>query len=194
MKFSMMMSVLAVALAVATTGCRYDKSGKGAGAGAGAGASDIGGSAINGSDVSANSEIETDEFDVKSLGGKGNFEDLYKKCTDVEFAPVYFGFDSSVVPSGEQSKIEEVVRHLTERTERVVVVEGNCDERGSNEYNLSLGETRAITLRNYLVQGGISADRIQTRSYGEDKPAVEGHDESAYSQNRRGEFVIFTTK
>jgi peptidoglycan-associated lipoprotein len=73
----------------------------------------------------------------------------------------------------------------------VVVVEGHCDERGSNEYNLSLGENRATIVRNYLVQGGISADRIQTRSYGKEKPAVVGNDESAYSLNRRGEFAIY---
>ena len=56
---------------------------------------------------------------------------------------------------------------------------------------MSLGENRAIIIRNYLVQNGIAADRIQTRSYGAEKPAVEGHDESAYALNRRGEFVIF---
>jgi outer membrane protein OmpA-like peptidoglycan-associated protein len=122
---------------------------------------------------------------------EGRFEDLYTKCTDVNFTPVYFGFDSTVVPQGELGKIDAVVQHLTEKRDRVVVVEGHCDERGSNEYNLPLGENRAIIIRNYLVQGGISADRIQTRSYGEEKPAVDGHDESAWSKNRRGEFGIF---
>ena len=73
----------------------------------------------------------------------------------------------------------------------MTVIEGNCDERGSNEYNMSLGENRAIIIRNYLIQSGISADRIQTRSYGEEKPAVMGSDESAWSRNRRGEFAIF---
>ena len=73
----------------------------------------------------------------------------------------------------------------------MVVVEGHCDERGSNEYNMSLGENRAIIIRNYLVQNGIAADRIQTRSYGEEKPAVMGSDESAFSRNRRGEFAIY---
>ena len=71
------------------------------------------------------------------------------------------------------------------------MIEGNCDERGSAEYNLSLGENRAIIVRNYLVQSEIAADRIQTRSYGEEKPAVDGHDESAWAKNRRAEFVIF---
>ena len=177
MKFSTILAVFAVALSVATTGCKYDKAGKG---GAGSG----NGSDINGQDISG----ETGSI---SGASEGKFEDLYTRCTDVDFAPVYFGFDSTVVPQGELGKIDAVAQHLTAKTDRVVVVEGNCDERGSNEYNLTLGENRAIIIRNYLVQSGIAADRIQTRSYGAEKPAVDGHDESAWAKNRRGEFAIF---
>ena len=175
MKFSTILAVFAVALSVATTGCKYDKAGKG-----GAG----NGNDINGQDISG---------DSGSISGasEGKFEDLYTRCTDVNFAPVYFGFDSTVVPQGELGKIDAVAQHLTAKTDRVVVVEGNCDERGSSEYNMSLGENRAIIIRNYLVQSGIAADRIQTRSYGAEKPAVDGHDESAWAKNRRGEFAIF---
>ena len=176
MKFATMTAVLAAALCM--TGCRYDKAGKGGDDGAG-----------TAQDISA--------LDDASQGGtigsasEGKFEDLYTRCTDVNFEPVYFGFDSSVVPQGELGKIDAVAQHLQSRTDRVVVVEGNCDERGSNEYNMALGENRAIIVRNYLVQNGIAADRIQTRSYGEEKPAVEGHDESAWARNRRGEFAIY---
>jgi len=173
MKFSMVMTVLAITLAVATSGCRYSKA-KGAG-----------NDSANGSDIS------TSEGGNIGDVSEGKFEDMYTRCTDVNFAPVYFGFDSTVVPQGELGKIDEVARHLTDRTDRVVVIEGNCDERGSNEYNMSLGENRSIIVRNYLVQNGIAADRIQTRSYGEEKPAVDGHDESAWSKNRRAEFAIF---
>lgn len=176
MKFSMVLAVCALALCM--TGCRYDKAKKGGAAGAdSANASDI--STLEGGDVSLAGASE------------GKFEDLYQRCTDVDFAPVYFGFDSTVVPQGELGKIDAVAQHLTAKTDRVVVVEGNCDERGSHEYNMSLGENRALIIRNYLVQSGITADRIQTRSYGAEKPAVDGHDESAYARNRRGEFVIF---
>lgn len=179
MKFSTIMAIMAVTLAVVATGCKYDKAKKGAGAGDGA----------NGSDINAQ-DISSQEGSIGSAS-EGKFEDLYTRCTDVDFAPVYFGFDSTVVPQGELGKIDAVAQHLTAKTDRVVVVEGNCDERGSNEYNMSLGENRAIIVRNYLVQNGISADRIQTRSYGEEKPAVDGHDESAWSRNRRGEFAIY---
>ena len=180
MKFSTILAVFAVGLAVVSTGCKYDKAGKG---GAGAGGAGTG-SDINGQDISSQ------EGSI-SGASEGKFEDLYTRCTDVNFAPVYFGFDSTVVPQGELGKIDAVAQHLTAKTDRVVVVEGNCDERGSSEYNMSLGENRAIIIRNYLVQSGITADRIQTRSYGAEKPAVDGHDESAWAKNRRGEFAIY---
>ncbi len=186
MKFTTILAALAVAVAVC--GCRYDKprvrGGAGAGGDAMGGAQDIATNA-EGTDIATEGSLSD-----ANMAGK-NFEDLYKRCTDVSFAPVYFGFDSTVVPQGELGKIEAVAAHLTERPDRVVVVEGNCDDRGSNEYNMSLGENRAIIVRNYLVQSGIAADRIQTRSYGEEKPAVMGEGESVWSQNRRGEFVIF---
>ena len=179
MKFSTILAVFTMALAVVSTGCKYDKAGKG-GAGDGTTGSDITGQDISGGDTG-----------TIAGASEGKFEDLYTRCTDVEFAPVYFGFDSTVVPQGELGKIDAVAQHLTAKTDRVVVVEGNCDERGSSEYNMSLGENRAIIIRNYLVQNGIAADRIQTRSYGAEKPAVDGHDESAWAKNRRGEFAIY---
>ena len=180
MKLSTISVVMMVAFAVALSGCRYNKANGGAGDGS-----------ANGSDISAvDGGINAQEGSIAGAS-EGRFEDMYTKCTDVSFLPVYFGFDSTVVPQGELGKIDAVVQHLTEKTDRVVVVEGHCDERGSNEYNLPLGENRAIIIRNYLIQGGISSDRIQTRSYGEEKPAVDGHDESAWSQNRRGEFGIY---
>lgn len=81
--------------------------------------------------------------------------------------------------------------HLQQNANHVLVVEGHCDERGSNEYNLSLGENRAISVRTRLVQLGVQGDRIQTRSYGEEKPAVAGSGEEAWRLNRRGEFSLF---
>ena len=180
MKFSTILAVFAMGLAVVATGCKYDKAGK---KGAGDGAS--------GSDINAQ-DISSQEGSI-SGASEGKFEDMYTRCTDVDFAPVYFGFDSTVVPQGELGKIDAVAQHLTAKTDRVVVVEGNCDERGSSEYNMALGENRAIIIRNYLVQNSIAANRIQTRSYGAEKPAVDGHDESAWAKNRRGEFAIYDT-
>ncbi len=181
MKISTVMTVLAVALCVA--GCKYNKAGKGAGDGDNA----------SGQDISSQSGIDSATSGSIGDASEAKFEDLYQRCTDVDFAPVYFGFDSTVVPQGELGKIDAVAQHLSSHGERVAVIEGNCDERGSNEYNMSLGDQRAIIIRNYLVQSGIAANRIQTRSYGEEKPAVEGHDEGAWARNRRGEFAIYDT-
>ena len=191
MKFSMMMAVFAVALSFAVSGCKYSSlnNGKGAGDGAGAGA---GLGAAEGAEIPTTGLDEAQAGDLSDAGvGDRPFEEYCTRCTDVEFAPVYFGFDSTVVPQGEIGKIDAVAQHLADNANRVVVVEGNCDERGSNEYNMALGENRAGIIRNYLVQSGIDASRIQTRSYGEEKPAVDGHDEGAWAMNRRGDFAIF---
>ena len=181
MKFSTMTVVLAAALCMA--GCKYDKAAKGGVPGDGK---------ANASDISTSADINADEGSLDSLS-EPKFEDLYAKCTDVDFAAVYFGFDSTVIPQGELGKVDLVAEHLKAKPERVVLVEGNCDERGSNEYNMTLGENRAIIVRNYLVQNGIAESRIQTRSYGEERPAAEGHDESAWALNRRAEFGIYDT-
>jgi peptidoglycan-associated lipoprotein len=108
-----------------------------------------------------------------------------------QFMPVLFAYDSSQINPGERSKIEEVADHLRRNSSVGVIVEGHCDERGSREYNLALGERRALAVRAYLIGLGIDGGRIQTKSYGEEKPAAYGHDEESWSMNRRGEFVLF---
>ena len=181
MKVSTIMAVTAIVITVVSAGCRYDKAAKGA-----EGAGD---DAATASDITT-SESEVQEGNIAGAS-ENRFEDMYARCNDVSFAPVYFGFDSTVVAQEELGKIDAVSDHLKGNETRVVVVEGNCDERGSNEYNLSLGENRSIIIRNYLIQNGIDVSRIQTRSFGEEKPANPGHDEGAWAQNRRGEFGIY---
>lgn len=107
-----------------------------------------------------------------------------------QFTPVYFDYDSSQIKDSERSKIEEVASHLKSNPATKLVVEGHCDERGSNEYNLALGERRALAIRAYLVGLGIDAANIQTRSLGEERPVAPGNDDSAWRLNRRGEFVL----
>ena len=131
-----------------------------------------------------------DENGTPATGLPFDQDPNFVRCTDVAFEPVYFGFDASNLQQSEMAKIEAVAAHL-KKTGRVVIVEGNCDERGSNEYNLSLGEIRAIAIRDYLVTLGVDPTKIQTKSYGEEKPAVVGHEEGAWSKNRRGEFAAF---
>lgn len=107
------------------------------------------------------------------------------------FDPVLFAYDSSQVSPSERGKVEIVAGYLKENPATAVIIEGHCDERGSREYNLALGERRALAVRSYLAGLGIEADRIQTKSLGEESPAASGHDESAWKLNRRGEFVLY---
>lgn len=115
-----------------------------------------------------------------------------RRITDpaAQFAPVYFDFDTFAVPHAELAKIDAVVAFLKQNPGTGVVVEGNCDERGTLEYNRALGERRALTVKDALISRGIAESRIRTLSYGEDRPAVEGADELAWSRNRRAEFVM----
>jgi peptidoglycan-associated lipoprotein len=106
---------------------------------------------------------------------------------------VHFDFDSATVKSDEKSNVQAVAAHLKGDPTSAIRIEGHCDERGTEEYNRSLGERRALALREELVRNhGIEPDRIDTLSYGEDRPAAAGHDESAWKQNRRGEFILLT--
>lgn len=106
--------------------------------------------------------------------------------------PVYFELDSSDLSAANQKTLDEDAALLKRYTSWAVTVEGHCDERGTAEYNLALGERRAITARAYLVSLGIAADRLRTVSYGKEFPFDPGHDESAFAKNRRAHFVITT--
>lgn len=108
-----------------------------------------------------------------------------------QFGPVHFDYESATITTPERPVIERVAAHLRANPRDRLLVEGHCDERGSNEYNLALGERRAIAVRAYLVALGIEAQRIQTISYGEERPACAGHDEEAWRGNRRAEFALF---
>lgn len=103
---------------------------------------------------------------------------------------IHFDFDKSSIKASEQSKLNDVANYLNSNKSAAVRVEGNCDERGTEEYNRSLGERRALAAREYLVRLGVDASRIDTISYGEDKPVDPAHNESAWSQNRRDDFVV----
>ena len=105
------------------------------------------------------------------------------------FAPVMFAYDSAALNPSQAAICEAVASHLMGRGG--VILEGHADERGSRDYNLTLGERRALAVRAYLIELGVSPSQIQTRSYGEEKPANGNHDETAWSENRRVEFAIY---
>jgi peptidoglycan-associated lipoprotein len=105
---------------------------------------------------------------------------------------IHFEYDSAVVKPSEHSKVTAVADYLKSNSSNAVKVEGHCDERGTDEYNRSLGERRAQAIREALVKSGVDAGRVDTVSFGRDRPVDTGHSEAAHRKNRRGEFVALT--
>ena len=104
---------------------------------------------------------------------------------------VFFAYDSAVIGEAERPKLETLAEHLRQHANYSAVIEGPCDERGSDEYNRALGEARALVVRDYLVSLGIDTTRLETISYGEEQPvAPNSTSEAGHRQNRRAEFII----
>ncbi len=108
----------------------------------------------------------------------------------VPLKDVFFDYDRAVVRDDQKAALNDNAGWLKANTKAKLLIEGHCDERGTAEYNLALGERRAKAVKDYLVGAGIPPDRISTISYGEERPFVLGHDESAWKWNRRAHFVL----
>ena len=105
---------------------------------------------------------------------------LYKRS-------VYFDYDSNVVKDEYRGMVQAHSRYLTDKRDAHIRIEGNCDERGSREYNLALGQRRAESVKKIMTVLGVPDARVETVSYGEEKPVAPGHDEAAWAQNRRAD-------
>ena len=116
----------------------------------------------------------------------GTQEDLVVNVGD----RVFFEFNTNDLTSEARATLDRQSAWLKKYSNIEVTIEGHCDERGTREYNLALGDRRATAVKNYLVADGISASRVKTISYGKERPAVLGHNESAWAQNRRGVTVV----
>ena len=103
---------------------------------------------------------------------------------------VYFDFDSSLLRDDARPLLQELAQKVKANPRAKIRIEGNCDERGTEEYNLGLGAHRADAARKYLLSLGVASSRIETVSYGAEKPKYTGHDEGAWSKNRRDDFVV----
>ena len=103
---------------------------------------------------------------------------------------IYFDFDSAALQVQAKQELQKISTWLSQNLDKTIRIEGNCDERGTEEYNLALGERRAVAAKNYLVSLGIPPKNITTISFGEEKPADPGHNEEAWAKNRRDEFNI----
>jgi len=120
---------------------------------------------------------------------KVNLEDLlFDPASASGLKIVYFDFDSSSLRPDAMATLKDNAEKIKAVPNVIVQIAGHCDERGTQEYNLALGERRALAVRAYLIQMGVSGDRLVTISYGKEAPAVQGHDEASWSKNRRAEF------
>jgi peptidoglycan-associated lipoprotein len=117
------------------------------------------------------------------------YKRLHGRCSDNLF-PIYFDFDQYGIRADMTEVLVKNAEHMQSVPGGAIVIEGNTDDRGTNEYNLALGERRAMAAKQYLVDLGVSASRIQTISYGEERPLFTGQDEESYSQNRRDDFIM----
>jgi peptidoglycan-associated lipoprotein len=108
-----------------------------------------------------------------------------------ELSTIYFDFDKATIRSDQRGNLQADAEAIKGQPGiGVITLQGNCDERGSEEYNLALGERRAASVKKYLVDLGVPSSRLKTVSFGESKPAVPGHDESAWKWNRRVDFAV----
>ncbi len=108
----------------------------------------------------------------------------------VPLKDIFFNFDDATIRADQKAVLQEDFQWLKRHPQVKVALQGNCDERGTEEYNLALGQRRADSVKNYLVAEGIPADRLSTISFGKDRPFAPGHDEKAWSLNRRDHFAM----
>lgn len=196
MKLTKSVNLLAVALVLSLTavGCKTKKSGPtplgGQGNVAGIGNRDIQNATpwMNGGidDPNASSLENSTGYEAAAFDPDQMIQDR----TAFAAQTVYFGYDSSSISSSEHPKLEMIAGALQADPSARLLIEGHCDERGTEEYNRSLGERRALSARETLAALGVDPARVATRSYGEDRPAELGHDQEAWRLNRRDEFVL----
>lgn len=136
----------------------------------------------------------TDPNEPIAAANPDTFEGMLMDRAAFAADTIHFDYDKSIVKASEVGKLKPVITALKASPHNKLLIEGHCDERGTEEYNRALGERRALAVRAQLVKAGISPDRLRTVSYGEDKPAALGHDEAAWAKNRRGELVLLKPK
>ena len=138
--------------------------------------------------------VTVDQSGNIGLSDLDEFENMLMDRDALAAQTVYFEVDRSEIHPDDLGKVEAVAGILAQDSQNKVLIEGHCDERGTEEYNRALGERRALSVRDALSGLGVSADRVRTMSFGEDRPADPGLNDDAYSRNRRGEFVLLKPK
>jgi len=128
-------------------------------------------------------------FSVSSDQNSEEYKKTYGRSSS-EMLPIYFDFDQATIRDDQISRLEHNADYLKQNPSKNLIIEGNTDERGTNEYNLALGERRALNAKNYLIELGVEEYRIRTVSYGEERPLFTGQTEFDWSQNRRDDFIL----
>ncbi len=131
----------------------------------------------------------------KVPSGKESVQSAEKETTEMlategVFKDIYFEFDKYVVKDEYKSELKSIASWMTKNPEAKLSIEGHCDERGTNEYNLALGDRRAKAVKDYIVPLGVPSARLETISYGEEKPLCAEHTEDCWAKNRRAHFVV----
>lgn len=142
------------------------------------------------SDTNMSTEEDVAMTDASQDDATNNADAMAQAEDDFVNTDIHFDYDSSVIMDSETATLESKADWLRANSGVSIVIEGHCDERGTTEYNLALGDRRAARVKSFLVNLGIDASRIKTISYGEERPVAMGHMESAWSKNRRAHFVI----
>jgi peptidoglycan-associated lipoprotein len=122
------------------------------------------------------------------------FEGMLMDTQTLAAYTIHFAYDSAVIRDSEQANLQSVAQALSANPSDKLLIEGNCDERGTEEYNRALGERRALAARQALAKLGVDPRLIRTESFGKDKPVDPGHDEAAWAKNRRDDFVLLLPK
>jgi peptidoglycan-associated lipoprotein len=131
-------------------------------------------------------EIDTEEIPLAEIDD----DTIYIEPLSREFADINFEYDQYRILDRDIPTLEAIAGWLMENPDSRVLIEGHCDERGTNEYNMALGEQRALAARRYLVTLGVDPDRLTTISYGEERPIAIGSNEEAWAENRRAHFAV----
>lgn len=134
-------------------------------------------------EMKAQTPMKSEPLESENIG-------IMEGRTSGPMVPVYFDFDSSAIRQDQVSRIELDADFMKKNPQLKIRIEGNCDPRGTNEYNMALGERRALSAKKYLVNLGVDEKQLSTISFGEERILLHGQDELAWAQNRRDDFVI----
>jgi len=182
MKKILMLMVLVLAMAVMAMGCSKGTT------------KTNNGMSEEGSTMTGTENVTEDQQQMAMMG-KEDISGKYieDSATSAQFNDIYFDFDMYSIREDAKPALKDLAAWLSGNNAKVII-EGHCDERGTTEYNLALGDRRANATKQYLTASGVSANKIETISYGEEKPQCEEKTESCWSKNRRAHFVVLLPK